>query len=190
MKRDDEHRAGFTLVELLLVLFLIGIMANIVIPILRPEGFQMNSALVEVGSTMAAQQRNAVLRQHDVILAFDTAQRRIRVHEDLDNDGDVDSGERTSIMQLQEGVMFGRGGSPARAISGSDLSLTQAQDGIPSLTFHSNGSASERAIIYLTSERASIEDNFPEDGRALEIERATGRVRCFSYDPGHWRERC
>lgn len=190
MKTEDVKQAGFSLVELILVLMLVGIMASIVIPVLRPEGFQMNSAVIEVGTTMTAQQRNAVLKQHDVVLAFDTAQRRIRVHEDLDNDGDMETGERWYVVELEDGVSFGRGGTPARPISSDDLSLTQTQDGFPSLTFHRNGSASEAAIIYLTSERALRAGAYAEDGRAIEIDRATGRVRCLSYAPGAWQERC
>lgn len=190
MQSTDSKRAGFSLVELILTLILAGIMASIVIPVLRPEGFQMNSAVIEVGSTLTAQQRNAVLRQHDVVLAFDTAQRRIRVHEDLDNDGQMEAGERWYVVELDEGVAFGRAATPARPRSGDDLSLTQAQDGFPALTFHRNGSASEAAIIYLTSERALRASAYQEDGRAVEVERSTGRVRCFSFGPGVWQERC
>lgn len=190
MKRDTMAGAGFTLVELVMVLLLVGIMANIVIPILRPEGFRMNSALVEVGTTMTAQQRNAVLRQHDVVLALDTAQRRIRMHEDLDNDGEMETGESWSVFELGDGVVFGRGGTPARPFSGQAISMTQQQDGFPSLTFHRNGSASEQAIIYITSLRAARASAFPEDGRAIEVDRATGRVRCYSYGSAGWQERC
>jgi prepilin-type N-terminal cleavage/methylation domain-containing protein len=190
MAPDPRKRAGFSLVELVLVLLLVGVMAGIVIPVLRPEGFQMNSAVMEVATTLMAQQRNAALRQHDVVLAFDTAHRRIRVHEDRDNDGEMEDGERYWMVELDEGIAFGRGSSPARPLSSDALSLAQSQDGLPSLTFHRNGSASEEAIVYLTSERSLVAGAFEEDGRAVEIERATGRVVCLSYAPGFWQERC
>ncbi len=181
---------GFTLIELVMVMLLIGLMANIVIPLMRPEKFRLDSASIEVASTLTAQQRNAVLRQHDVVMAFDTAQRRIRVHYDADNDGDMETGENWYVVELGEGVVFGRGGAPARPMSPLDLSMSQEQDDLPALTFHRNGSASEEAIIYITSERAGRSGGFPEDTRAVEVERATGRVTCYSYASGSWVQSC
>jgi prepilin-type N-terminal cleavage/methylation domain-containing protein len=187
---DDIH--GFTLVELIMVMVLMGILIGIVAPLMRPEKFQMDGAVVEVASTLTAQQRNAVLRQHDIVLAVDSAKNEIRVHYDLDNDGTVDSGEPFHVVQLDRGVTFGRGGTPARPMGSNTTSLTSTQDGLPALTFHRNGSASEEAVVYLTSARAGVGSpaGYPDDGRAIEIERATGRVRCYSYATGTWIQTC
>jgi prepilin-type N-terminal cleavage/methylation domain-containing protein len=187
-----SDRDGFTLVELIMVMVLIGIMAGIVAPLLRPERFQLNGAVVQVGSTFSAQQRNAVLRQHNIVLAFDTAAGEIRVHYDLDNDNAMDAGENFSVIQLDDGVVFGRGSTPARPLSNSTISFTGTQAGLPAMTFRRNGSASEEAIVYLTSQRSRTSGGttFAEDGRAVEIERATGRVRCYSYASGAWLQTC
>jgi prepilin-type N-terminal cleavage/methylation domain-containing protein len=185
-----ESRTGFSLVELVMVLLLMGLMATIVIPLIRPEKFRLDSAVVEVGSTLSAQQRNAILRQHNVVLAMDTAERRVRVHYDADNSGSIDAGEQWQVVELGDGVAFGRGGAPARPRSGLAISLTAQQDGMPALTFRRNGSASEEAVLYLTSERAAGTVSFAAEARAIEIERATGRVSCFSYATGAWVQTC
>jgi hypothetical protein len=65
------------------------------------------------------------------------------------------------------------------------VTWTETQDGLPALTFRRNGSASEESILYLTSERGAVEDT-----RAIEIERATGRLRCYSYATGTWIQTC
>lgn len=187
----ERHREGTSLLELMMVMLLIGIMAGIAVPLLRPEKFRLDGAVVVLGSTLNAQQRNSVLRQHNIVLVVDSAASRLRVHYDLDNDGMIDSGELTNIVELGEGVVFGRGSTPARPLSSSTLSLAGAQDGMPALTFRRNGSASEEAIIYLTSGRVRVSGgSFLEDSRAVEIERATGRVRCYSYSSGSWIQTC
>lgn len=187
-----SNRRGITIVELVLVITLIGVIVSIAPPMVRAERFQMDGGVLSVASTISAQQRNAVLRQHDVVLAFDTVAGHVRVHYDLDNDNVIDAGENTQIVELDESVGFGRGSTPARPLSGSSLSLTQTQDGLPALTFRRNGSASEETIIYLTSARwlANGGSAYEDDGRAVEVERATGRVRCYSHQNGDWRQTC
>lgn len=186
------NRLGITVVELIAVMSLIGIMVTIAAPMLDKERFQLNGAALSVGSTFAAQQRNAVMRQHNIVLAFDTTANSMRVHYDLNNDNTVDAGENFSVVELEEGVVFGRGASPARAMSSASISLAGTQDGMPALTFRRNGSSSEEAIIYLTSQRARMFDGttYAADGRAVEIERATARIRCYSHASGTWEQTC
>lgn len=190
MKRGDK--AGLSLVELVVVLMLLGIMMGIVVPLLRPERFQLDAAVVVVASTFTAQQRNSVLRQHNVVIALDSAGGLLRVHYDRDNDGTMDAGEPFHVVELENGVVFGRGGTAARPLSGATFSVTGTQGGIPALTFRRNGSASEESIVYLTSQRASISGSsaYFEDTRAIEIDRATGRVRCYSFNAGAWQQTC
>ncbi len=187
-RRDQD---GFSLVELLMVMLLIGIVAGIVAPLMRPEKFQMDGALITVASTMTAQQRNSILRQHNVVLAIDSTNNRIRVHYDLDNDGTVDSGENTNVVELDDGVVFGRGAATARALGSTMNTFLDTQDGMSALIFRRNGSASAESILYITSQRAAVSPGaFASDTRAVEIERATGRVRCYSFQTGNWVQTC
>lgn len=187
-----KDRSGITIVELILVMSLIGIVTSIAAPSMRSERFRMDGSVLTVASTLSAQQRNAVMRQHNIVLAFDTVNGTVRVHYDLDNDNAVDAGENTKLVELDDGSAFGRGSTTARPMSSSSISLSNTQDGLPALTFRRNGSASEEAIIYLTSQRWKVAGGsaYPDDGRAVEIERATGRIRCYSHNTGAWSQTC
>jgi hypothetical protein len=110
----------------------------------------------------------------------------------MNNDNAMDAGEEWFVVELGDGIVFGRGGAPARPLGAGPISMTQAQAGLPALTFHRNGSASEEAIIYFTSERAGSSggNTFARETRAVEIERATGRISCYSYATGEWVRTC
>ena len=187
---QNDGRAGFTIVELVMVMLIVGIMASIVVPMIRPERFQLDSAVIEVASSFTSQQRNAVLRQHNTVVGVDTVERHLRVHYDLDNDGEIGTAEQWFVIELGDGVTFGRGGAPARPMSNLSVSMAKVQGSLPVITYRRNGSASEEAIIYLTSPRGALSGSYPEDSRAVEIARATGRVTCYSYASGAWEQAC
>jgi len=186
----SKNTGGFSLFELLMVMLLMSIVAGIVIPLIQPQKFQMDAAVVVVASTFTAQQRGSILRQHDMVVAVDSANSWLRAHRDADNDGAIDAGENFNVIQLDDGVVFGRGAATARPLGGAMNTFTDSQDGMPALTFRRNGSASSESILYLTSARAAVSGAFPNDTRAVEIERATGRVRCYSFQPGSWIQTC
>jgi len=187
---SPKDESGVSLVELIMVMLLLSIVIGIAAPMVRPEKFQMDGGLVTMASTLTAQQRNSVLRQHNVVLAIDSANSRVRVHYDLDNDGTVDGGENTHVVELDDGVVFGRGIATARAAGGAMNTFADTQDGMPALIFRRNGSASTESILYLTSQRAATAGAYAMDTRAIEIERATGRVRCYSFQTETWVQTC
>jgi hypothetical protein len=82
-----------------------------------------------------------------------------------------------------EGAVFGLGGAPARPMGATAVTFTKILQGLPALIFHRTGSASEAKGIYVTSGRPG----HPEDTRALEVERSTGRVSWYRYGPPSWR---
>ncbi len=146
---------GFTLVELLYVVILIGILAGLVAPLIDVSRFRMNSAVVEVATELMAAQRYAVLRGHDVVVAFDEEEDWLRIHLDANNDGLMQSTENTRVAQLGDGVSFGRAEGPTITPSTQIVTFTQLQGTLKALTFHRNGSASEMGVIYLTTTRAA-----------------------------------
>ena len=185
-------RSGFTIVELVVIMILIGLMASIAAPSFNRWSFEIESEAAQALTTIMGARHMAVLKQHDVVLAFDTANQRVRIHTDVNSNGTVDSGEDTRLFELSESMGFGRGGAPAWGDYTRTLNMTQKQDGFPSITFHRNGSASEETRFYLTTQRAVQNGGFPEDARAFDVQRATGRIECRSYSPtdGEWSMAC
>jgi prepilin-type N-terminal cleavage/methylation domain-containing protein len=176
---------GVTLVELIIVVVIIGLMAALALPRINISRFRVNSAMQTAGLVLISAQQLAVTRQHDVIIGFDEARNLIRIHEDADNDGDVDNDERVRNRPLGEGVTFGRAAAGAHAIGDDAVTFSQVRNGLRSVTFHRNGSASEYGGVYMTSIRAA-RGGLSEDSRALEVERSTGRTTWFRYLGSQW----
>ncbi len=181
-------KVGFTLIELLTVLAVAGILMLIVAPRIDVARFQLDAAMREVGSAVAVARGRAILRQHDYVLMFD--EDGFVLLEDANNNGKTDPGEERRTVQLPERVRFDRGGATPILGLTEAISFTKKAEQLPALTFHRNGAASEEGVIYLTSVRAAGGDSNSQDTRALQIERATGRVRCFTYRTLAWQEGC
>lgn len=179
--------AGFTLLELLAVMSLVGVMMAMVAPRIDTRRFRVDATLQNVSLTLNAAQRLAVLNQHDIVIAFDRDGGKLRVHRDTDADGVVGPGESARWVELESGVTFGRSGSPALLLAGGDqVTFTGTQDGYPAVTFLRNGSSSEYGYLYLTAGGSPD----PSYDRAIEVERATGQVRCLSYETSTWGAGC
>jgi prepilin-type N-terminal cleavage/methylation domain-containing protein len=179
--------AGFSIPELLVVLFLVGVLALMIVPNLEIVKFKMDGAARGVVAALVSAQRQAVVRQHDVIVAIDTANRRLRIHQDRDNDGQRDAQEPIRQVPFDDGVVFGLGGAPA-LFESATVGFTDTQDGMPVVRFLRTGSAGEEGYLYLTSSRTVDTGDYPKDTRAVKVDRATGRVTWYYYDPDQWQE--
>ncbi|HVX90036.1 MAG TPA: GspH/FimT family protein [Gemmatimonadales bacterium] len=185
IRRGPAARRGFTLVELLIVLVVLGVLTAFAVPRIDPYHYRVEGSMRTLGSALQAAQREAVGAQHDVVVSFDTAGRRIRIHSDLDNDHVEDAGERVRTVGLDDAVVFGRpSGVPARGFGAAAVAF-DAVGGRPAVVFHRNGSASESGGFYLTSARALADPSRAADTRAIQFERATGRSDWYRYQ-GAW----
>ena len=180
-------RHGFTLIELMLVVVLLGIVAKIAIPKIDITAFRADAGARVVGTSLNFASRVAVLRQHDVIVSFDQAGARLRVVEDVNSNGLVDTGERTTYKPMEDGVNFYvlssgvggvAGGSPAAAVNGTTLKTINS---MPSIVFHRDGAASSDVEAYISSKRQKNTDY-----RAVTITKATGRVSSYRYTANGW----
>ncbi len=176
---NQKNSAGFTMIELLIVVLLVSLIAVIAGPRINLTRYKVEGGMRAVQSVMLGAQRMAVTRQHDIVVLFDAPNSMIFVHEDTDNDGDRDAGERQRGYPLGDGVVFGLQGATARAMGATPITFTQIFQSKPAVVFHRVGSASEAKGVYLTSQRTG----HPEDTRAIEVERSTGRVSWYRFSP-------
>jgi type II secretory pathway pseudopilin PulG len=178
---------GFTLAEVGVVVIMVGVLAAVAIPLITPARFRVNSATMEVATEFLAAQRMAVLKGHNIVIAFDEDGGTVRIHEDANNDGAIQTDEATQLTHLPEGAAFGRAGAPAIGSSSQAVTFTQRQGSLRKLTFHRNGSASEEGYVYITGTQGGA---LAKNTRAIQVIRATARVKCWSYQLGSWRETC
>lgn len=179
-------RGGFTLIELLTVVAIISLMTMIAAPRINYMKMRLNGSMSAVAMSLLAAQREAVSRQHDIVVMVDEAHSTLRILFDANNNGVEDAGERVRPVALDDGVVFGLGAAPARPMGSAPASFTQPVSGLPALTFHRNGSASEEGGFYLTTARAKAGADVPDETRAVEIVRATGRAETWQYTGSAW----
>lgn len=176
-------RVGFTFIEVLVVLMVMGILATLVLPHVPLGRYRMDSSVRGVALMLVAAQREAVKRQCDVIVSFDTSTGDVYVHEDTNGNGQVDPGERMRVRSLDGGVTFGRGGAPPRAMGTASITFAEREAGRPAVTFYRNGSTNEQGGLYLTTKQAMANPGHENHARAIEIERATGRISWYYFNP-------
>lgn len=171
-----QHRHGFTLIELLSVLVILGVLGAMMIPRLNLAGYRSDAAAAQVRSVFQTAQRTSITRQYDVIVSVDTAKRGLRIAEDRNNDGIIESDEWKFWRPEGEWNRFGIppvgiNGSVSAAVVGTSL---RTVDGLPSLTFHRDGSASSDAEIYMVS---TYKDR--TEWRAIALTRSTSRTELY-----------
>jgi prepilin-type N-terminal cleavage/methylation domain-containing protein len=187
LRTTSTASAGFSLIELLLVVVIMGMLGAIALPRIDVAKIQVSSAVQVLSTTMVAAQREAITKQHDIILTFDAANRQVRLAWDADSDGTIDGGERTRVVTLDDRVVFGRGVAPARDMGDDPINFDDVVADLPALTFHRNGSASGIGGFYLTSWAGAMGDATKGNHtRAVEIIRATGRTEWWRYSGTEW----
>ena len=115
---------GFTLLEMLLVIVIFGFLVTLVAPKIDLQKFTVDSAMQSAGTTLLVAQRLAVTRQHNIIVAFDTAAEAIRILDDANNNAKADPGEHVRVVSLSEHVVFGLGGAPPLGAWAGPVSFT------------------------------------------------------------------
>jgi prepilin-type N-terminal cleavage/methylation domain-containing protein len=185
---DSPKRAGFTLIELMIVITMISILLGIAVWKVDVARYQINGDQQVVGTAFISAQRQAIAKQYNVIVIFDDVGNTLRIVGDANNNGQLDAGEPVRSIYLGDRVRYGIGSASPLAWGASPISFTQTEGstGLPAVTFYRNGSASESRGIYLASTRALVDPTFAKDVRAIHVERATGRAEWWHYDGSTW----
>lgn len=180
----DNSRAGFSLIELLVVLAVLAVMVGLAVPRLDSSRFRADANVRLVRMALQQAQRLSLQQQHDVLVSFDIAGGRIRVAEDTDNNRAVGASDPVVWRALTEGAVFaipstGINGTVSSAVVGSNLVTL---DGMPTLTFHRSGAASSNLEVYI-----SVPGRGKNAVRGVTLLQATGRTEWKKLIASTWK---
>jgi prepilin-type N-terminal cleavage/methylation domain-containing protein len=180
--------SGFTLVEIILVLVIMGVIAGLGLPRIDYYKYRADANATMIRSLMMQAQRDAIVRQHDLIFSIDTARNRIILGYDQNNDGSIVMTERIRTQALPEQGKFA---APTKTITtGGDLTnygpiratSLRTISGYPSVIFRRDGSVSTALELYMTTKRAKNTDI-----RGVTVVQSTGRTDFYRYNGSTWK---
>lgn len=176
MSLRPTGRAGVTLIELLIVITMIGILTGIMASKLDWKRYEVESMGRGVLADIALAQRTAVSLQNDVRVTV-LSPTRIQFHEDGDNDGGIDAGERVTYRVLEPGYAFGQGSTPGVPAPADGTELT-------AVVFRRDGTANRNGTFYIAFGATGSACKYC---RAVAVQRSTGRVTLYSLATGSWK---
>ncbi|HRN53106.1 MAG TPA: type II secretion system protein [Gemmatimonadaceae bacterium] len=184
------QRRGFTFVEILMVMILIGIISGWIVTRLTTRRYQMDASVRLIQNVVMSAQQTAISRGIPVQLMFDasgTAGHRIRILLDADDDGAVSMSETVSYRPLGGATFLAPdatmdGATPAY-VTGPGLvtgrpALQQA------IRIGPNGALDGDVNVYIGSAPTRLSEM-----RAIVITGATGRTAFWTRASGSWTRR-
>jgi prepilin-type N-terminal cleavage/methylation domain-containing protein len=177
-----SRRSGFSMIEMLMTLIIIGIITLMAVPKLDLSHMKSDAALRQVASLFVQAQRTALAKQYNVLISIDVPGNRMRLVEDRNNSSTFDAGDRAMWMALEPGTKFYTSPLALDGMSGTvALVRPRTIDGYPSIIFRRNGAASTDAAVFFTTK---VTD--PGSMRAVEITQSTGRADPYKYTGSAW----
>jgi prepilin-type N-terminal cleavage/methylation domain-containing protein len=179
---------GLTVIEMVMVIAVIGIMAAVAVPKFNINRYRADGA-GRLGLILLQEaQRNAITRQSNVIVSFDSAYSRLRVVQDYNNNDTINTGELIQYRKMADGARFATpnwsgavgadGASPTGAVTGSGITTIS---GFPTVIFRRDGSASGNVRIFITTNVG-----FRTEFRELIVTQSTGRADLYKFNGSTW----
>jgi hypothetical protein len=139
---------------------------------------------------MLALQRDAIAKQHNIVVMIDAPGRSLRALYDSTNDIRISTNERVRMVPLGEEIVLGKPAAvPNRAFGSSAVNFTTTEQttGLPAIVLYRNGSAKEAGGLYLSTVKAMRGVVGHENETwAMEIVRATGRAEWLRWNGTAW----
>jgi prepilin-type N-terminal cleavage/methylation domain-containing protein len=183
-----KRARGLTVIEMVMVIAIIGIMATVALPKFNINRYRADGA-GRLGLIMLQEaQRNAITRQSNVIISFDSVLSRLRVVQDYNNNDTINTTDLVQYRKMADGARFAKpswtgavgvdGTAPAAAVNGTGLMTIS---GLPTVIFRRDGSASGNISVFITTNVG-----FPTEFRELVITQSTGRVDLYKFNGSKW----
>lgn len=187
VRHQELRGAGFSLVEMLIVVSILGLVLAMGLPRIDPNRYKADAAAVTLRSLLMQAQRDAIVRQHDLIVNIDTAKARLILGYDKNDDGNIQMTERVRIQALPEGDRYMR---PPSYLTESGMdeygsyrgNAIKTVSGLPSVIFRRDGSVSSALELYVSTKRAKN-----SDFRVVTVVQATGRTSFQRYVGTAWK---
>jgi prepilin-type N-terminal cleavage/methylation domain-containing protein len=188
--RRRASRGGYTLIEIVIVIVIIGLIVMFAAPRINLSGIRSKAAVQSVGTTLLAMQRDAITRQHNVVVGIDQATRSFLVVYDSTNDQTLNNSERSRTVPLSEEIVIGKPAAvPAQPFGGAAVNFvaTERASGLPAIIFLRNGSAQETGGFYMSTPKAMAgAPGHENETWALQVIRATGRAEWQRWNGTSW----
>ncbi len=182
MKKYLANSKGFSLTELLITMSIAGILGAIAIPDYSQWALrrQVDKESKKLYMDLLLARISAIKNNNNVIVNIDAPANQYTVHNDINNDTNVDGGETLKTISLIPKVQFGFFGAGVNDPNGNPVNNPVSfADGTSAITFNPRGQASTSGSVYLipTSEAGQSNSLL----RSIYVLQATGNVEFWQY---------
>jgi len=180
LKRFLESKKGFTLIEIIITMAIIGIVSAIAIPNFSKwkEKHEIDGQAQKVYFDLMLARTTAVKSNNNVQVTFNLVANTYKIHEDSNDNGVEDGGENLKNAVLENNVQFAYNVGISDT-DGNTVTSAVSFGGAQVVVFDSRGQASSSGSVLLLH----LNDIGISDGRArlISVLQATGGVDYWKY---------
>jgi prepilin-type N-terminal cleavage/methylation domain-containing protein len=185
-----RSKQGFTLIEVMIVIVIIGILSSVAIPNYSrwKEKYEINGETKKVYFDLLLAHSTAISNNHKVLVTFDSVNHSYKVHKDINNNAVEEAGEDIKIVKLndEDRVQFNFNAGVSDVDGNPVLKPISFASNVNTITFNSRGQASTSGSIFLIHKNdIGLSNNRL---RSINIIKSTGSIESYEFtDEGVWR---